>query len=124
MTEYPIRGVVENQYVGEVECHSGEHSGKQCGVVTYANEPIEVNYTEEGAGHILLHHTSGVCALSLPGDSGGPWYAYPERATSIEIGGNGRSCSEGGLAVNYRLHNALDPPSPILGYELGPYTLP
>lgn len=103
---YAINGTPYSAYTGLFECHMGEHSGNQCGDVEYPNVTTEINYSGEGAGYIYLQHTDQVCALSLPGDSGGPW-AAGGYGTAIDVAGNGKNCSEGGLSVGYELSYAL-----------------
>jgi len=110
-------GVIENYpvhaqakaYVGLFMCHMGEHSENQCGTVETANVATTIKYS---VGKIRVEHTDRMCALSLPGDSGGPTqYGNLEwtYVTGILIAGNEEapaSCSEGARSWDYELEYA------------------
>lgn len=93
-------------YVGQLECHYGATSVAQCGVVQYTNARTVIYYGWP-RGYIGVQHTDGICALSLPGDSGGPWISFVEGANGIaqgiNIAGNSTSCGaisfEAGAAI-------------------------
>jgi hypothetical protein len=109
---YPAE-TVSKAVVGTFECHSGEHTGLQCGTVKAVNISTYINYSAEGLGVIDVEHTDTICMLSLPGDSGGPVFLLkysPTRVygTAITSASNGKSCSEEGASTEYELSYALE----------------
>jgi len=123
-TEYDIASWGKNEslpitgeasvYYGKYLCHEGAASGSQCGSVMYSNVTTEINYSKEGRGTLSIEHTDWMCAEGIAGDSGGPWATWntepptEARATDIDLAGNEKSCSEGGVSVGYELHYALE----------------
>jgi hypothetical protein len=103
---YAISSTPLTAYQGLFECHMGENSGNQCGIVQWVNVATPIDYSKEGRGIIALRHTDQICALSLPGDSGGPW-AAGGYGTAIHVAGNEKKCNEAGAAIGYELSYAL-----------------
>ena len=102
---YYIKPEPYTAYDGLYECHIGRTSGTRCGDVEAANITISVNYEKEGEGVKNVQHEDWLCALSEPGDSGGP-YAAGHWGTAIETASNGTSCGSFGDELSYAL-NAL-----------------
>lgn len=66
-----------NQKKGMIVCKSGETTGITCGEITNGN------YTRDGASGWIEVKNSKQPNVSDKGDSGGPWFLYPGKATTI-----------------------------------------
>ncbi|MFC0819920.1 S1 family peptidase [Moraxella marmotae] len=66
-----------NQKKGMIVCKSGQTTGITCGEITNGN------YTRNGASGWIEVKNSKQPNVSAGGDSGGPWFLYPGKATTI-----------------------------------------
>jgi hypothetical protein len=108
--KYLIATKTLTAYVGLMECHSGAVSGSkgaQCGRVTEHNITAEIDYTAEHKGIVFEEHLDKVCALTEPGDSGGPFYTE-HKGTGLTVAAYSKPCVEGGYTLANELHYALD----------------
>lgn len=101
---YYIKPEPYTAYDGLFECHIGRTSATQCGDVEAANFTVSVNYSDVGKGTIGVEHEDWLCALTEPGDSGGP-YAAGHWGTAIATARGGNDCSSYGDELSYALND-------------------
>ncbi|MFI5004288.1 MAG: S1 family peptidase [Solirubrobacterales bacterium] len=78
---YPVKGE-RSSVVGYTNCHEGQTSGQQCGIVTKLG--VEVNYGSEGG---IVKGLVKDTAVTEPGDSGGPWLFITTKANGALMEG-------------------------------------
>ncbi len=99
-------------YVGQYVCHSGAHSGSNCGTVTLLGKTV--NYPEGTVNNLTVVQGPSLCVL--PGDSGGPVFAA-NVALGIFSGRSGGTEVECGT---YGYYNEVTEASAALGVTVGP----
>lgn len=89
-----------NQKAGMIVCKSGAFTGITCGTITNAN----ATFNNQGSGWVKVENSKQP-DISTGGDSGGPWFVYPGKSTTITAVGVHKAGSDN---PDYALYMPID----------------